>query len=154
MRKSPLTGLITGLAIAFIVIFSVAAVGVLQAVPNVKQTDMTASAPAVSAPVFAAEVEARVRSADPSKGAASFNQYGCAACHGTKDGVAPYVVGIGQRAASRRPGYSAAAYLYESITAPNAYIVPNYPSSVMPQNFKITIPADQLDSLIAWLLTQ
>lgn len=154
MLKSPLAGLITSLAIVFIVVFSFGALSVLQGVPNPTQIAASASAPAVGIPDFAADVEAHVRSADPSKGAALFQQYGCVGCHGTKDGVAPYVVGVGKRAATRRPGYSAAAYLYESITNPNAFVVPTYPSSVMPQNFKATIPDDQLYTLIAWLLTQ
>lgn len=154
MPKSPLASLITSLAILFIVVFSFGAISVLQTVPNPTQIAATDAAQAASAPAFAAEVEARTRSADPSRGPTLYNQYGCVGCHGTKDGVAPYVGGVGQRATSRRPGYSAAAYLYESIIDPNAYIVPNYPANVMPQNFKATILDDQLYSLIAWLLTQ
>lgn len=154
MLKSPLAGLITSLAVMFIVVFSFGALSVLQSVPNPSQVAASEAAPAAGAPAFAADVEARVHGADPSKGTALFQQYGCVACHGIKDGVAPYVVGIGQRAATRRPGYSAAAYLYESITAPNAFIAPNYPANVMPQNFKATIPDDQLYALVAWLLTQ
>ena len=150
-RKLPFTGLVTGLALLFIAAWSIAAVGVLQAIPGHPAT----SAAPVDTPVFAAEVEAGVRSADASKGQALYAQYGCVSCHGTENGVAPYVGGTGQRAATRRsPAYSAAAYLYESITSPNAYVVSGYPANVMPQDFKSRIPQDQLYDLIAWLLTQ
>jgi hypothetical protein len=149
-RKPPLTGLITALAAIFIVVLSIGAICVLRAIPAQGTPDQ-----ASGAPVWAAEVESRVHSADPSQGAALYQQYGCDTCHGQANGVGPYIVGTGQRAATRRaPAYSETAYLYESITTPNAYIVPGYPPNLMPQNFKSVIPENQLDTLVAWLLTQ
>jgi cytochrome c551/c552 len=149
-RRLPLTGLITALAVIFIVVLSISAVAVLRAIPAAGTPDQDNSAPA-----WAAEVESRVRNADPALGAVVYSQYGCETCHGAPTGVGPYVVGIGQRAATRRaPAYSAAAYLYESIIDPNAYIVPGYSPNLMPQNFKVVIPEGQLDALVAWLLTQ
>ncbi len=151
-RKLPLTSSITALAAIFIVGLSISAIGVLRTIP--------ARPPAVpgdasSPPIWAVDVEARVRSADPSQGATLYRQYGCETCHGIANGAGPYVVGTGQRAAIRRaPVYSAAVYLYESITDPNAYVVPGYPANVMPQNFKALIPEDQLYTLVAWLLTR
>ncbi len=151
-RKLPLTSSITALAAIFIVGLSISAIGVLRAIPA---RPSTAPGDASSPPAWAAEVEVRVRSADPSAGAVLYRQDGCETCHGTANGAGPYVVGTGQRAATRRAlAYSAAAYLYESITDPNAYVVPGYPANVMPQNFKSMIPEDQLYTLIAWLLTR
>ena len=149
-RNLPLTGLITALAAIFIVALSIGAIGVLRALPA-QGTTKTAN----GTPAWAADVEARIRSADPSGGVALYRQYGCDTCHGVPNSTGPYVKGTGQRAATRRaPAYSAAAYLYESITSPNAYIAPGYPANIMPQNFKSVIPEDQLDTLAAWLLTQ
>lgn len=151
MRNNFLTILIITLALIFFAASTVAAISTLAAIPNI-QLGPTAFP---NAPSFAAEVETRVRQADPSVGAALFNKYGCVNCHGTPNGAGPYVVGLGQRAATRRaPQYSAAAYLYESITDPNAYVVESYPPSVMPQNFKSVLPENDLYNLIAWLLTQ
>ena len=148
--KLPLTGLITALAAIFIVVLSFGAIGVLRAIPAQGTPDQASSPPA-----WAAEVEARVRSVDSTQGAALYKQYGCETCHGTAVDVAPYVVGTGQRAATRRaPVYSAPAYLYESITNPNAYVVPGYSPNLMPQNFKSIITEEQLDTLVAWLLTR
>jgi cytochrome c551/c552 len=154
-QKLPLTGLITALAVILIAASSVAAVGVLRAIPQPQTGTASAADQIASPPAWAAAVEFRVRSADQSPGAALFSQYSCETCHSTPNTVGPSIGGIGARAAARRvPAYSAAAYLYESITDPNAYVVPGYPAGVMPQNFKVVIPQDQLYSLVAWLLTQ
>src|SRR5438067_9894644 len=115
-QRPPLTTLITALAVIFIVIFAIAAAGVLRAIPPDMQIPATAateasteSALATPSP-FAADVEARVRTADPSQGEVLFLKYNCDACHGHEDSTGPYVIGLGTRAGTRRPGYSAAAY--------------------------------------------
>jgi cytochrome c551/c552 len=150
--KLPLTRVITALAVTLILVSSVATLGVLSSIPgNVGASTAEASAP----PPFAAAVEAQVRSADPSQGEILFDQHGCLTCHATANGVGPYIVGMGARAATRRgPSYSAEAYLYESIITPNAFVVPSYAANVMPQNFKTTISEKDLYTLIAWMLKQ
>lgn len=150
--KLPLTRVITALAVIFILASSVTTLGVLSSIPsNAGASTAEASAP----PPFAAAVEAQVRNADPSQGTILFDQYGCLTCHASEKGVAPYIVGTGARAATRRgPSYSAEVYLYESIIDPNAFVVPSYSAGVMPQNFKTTIPEKDLYTLIAWLLKQ
>lgn len=156
-QRLPLTGLITALAVIFIIAASAAAVSILGAVSQIVQpTSLPAIQDAAQVPIpsFAAEVEARVKTADPSKGPALYSQYGCASCHDVDNSTGPYVVGTGARAATRRPGYSAAAYIYESIIEPMAFTVPGYPAGVMPQNFKAKIPEADLYTVIAWLLKQ
>jgi cytochrome c2 len=169
--RLPLTRLITVLAVLFIIVFSAAALSVLRAIPVPERAatstaavgtavaGMTTTASGATsipptAPPFAADVEARVKEADPSQGEALFQKYSCDACHGHENSTGPYVVGLGTRAATRRPGYSAAAYIYESIANPTAFTVPEFPAGVMPQNFKQIIPEDALFNLIAWLLTK
>ncbi len=86
-------------------------------------------------------------------GASVINQYGCRVCHTTQvAGVGPSWVGIAARAAISRPPMSAADYLYESITAPSAYIVPNY-QNVMPGDFGQRMSDLELADVIAYLLT-
>jgi cytochrome c2 len=137
-----------------LVMFSAAlAIAALSQIPD--QNALMTPAPVSGTPAFAAEVEARVKAADPSRGEALFNTYTCSVCHAlTENKVGPSLGRIGQRAATRRPHYSAAAYLYESITAPNAFVVPDFPAGVMPQNFKALIPESDLYDLIAWLLSR
>lgn len=130
----------------------VGAVAVLSKLPDLRLT--RTPAPVSVSPAFAAEVEARTRSADPARGKELHVQYGCSACHGPAYSTGPQLPGTGSRAATRRDGYSAPVYLYESIVSPNAFVVKDYPAGVMPQNFQPAIPEDQLYDLIAWLLTQ
>jgi mono/diheme cytochrome c family protein len=113
----------------------------------------------VSATSYADEVAALLANADPSRGDALAAQYNCIACHraGAANGIAPPFVGIAERAAERRPPMPAAAYLYESIIHPSAYIVPKddeelYPDAML-RNFGETISDRDLGDLIAWLLS-
>ncbi len=118
-------------------------------------SDTAAATTASATPSFdTAALETAVSQADASRGSALFAQYSCAGCHSIQNGTGPNMQGVGQRAATRRPGYSAAAYLYESITDPNAYIVPGYTVDIMPTNFKTLISDKDMDDLIAWLLKQ
>jgi cytochrome c553 len=152
MHRSKLSGVAIALAALFILVFSIAGLSILTTV-SALDVALTVT-PNPNAPAFASDVEAGVAAADPAKGQTLFNTYGCVACHGNENGTAPYVVGLGTRAATRRPNYSAAAYIYESIIEPNAFVVQDYPTGLMMQNFKSIIPDDQLYNLVAWLLTQ
>ncbi len=82
---------------------------------------------------------------------------GCTACHSLDanvTGVGPSFAGLSQRAASRQPGYSVEAYLYESITNPNAYVVEGFQGGIMPQTFKDVLSPQQIADVIAFLKTQ
>jgi nitric oxide reductase subunit C len=93
---------------------------------------------------------------------------GCFACHSTTAGVnlaGPSLAGIATTAAQRvkSPDYKgkakdAAGYIRESIMAPNAYLVSGaiYSAngrSFMPDNFGQTLHSDQIDELVAYLMT-
>jgi cytochrome c oxidase subunit II len=89
-------------------------------------------------------------------GLAVFNAQGCGSCHtfkpaGSTGKVGPALDNL--PADAKRAGKSLAVYLRESIVDPNAYVVPGYPSGVMPDTFAHTIPADQLKELVAYLQT-
>ena len=135
------------LLIAFVVIFGLEIATYQMAAPAV-------TAEPVSADSYRVQVETLLTNADPARGAAAVEQYGCVACHraapGTK--LAPSWVGMAERAATRRPPMPAAAYLYESITNPSAYVVEGY-ADVMIKNFAATIPDQALGDIIAYLLT-
>jgi cytochrome c len=90
-------------------------------------------------------------------GKALFSAVGCVACHSLEAGVrvvGPSLSGAATRAATRKAGYSAQLYLYESITQPNAYVVEGFPSGVMPQDFTTRLKAQDLADLIAFLMTE
>lgn len=92
----------------------------------------------------------------------------CSACHSTAPGVnlaGPSLAGIGRRADSviAQSDYTgeaedAAGYLRESIESPSKHLVPGplYSAkgrSFMPDNFNETLTDEQIDQLVAYLVT-
>ncbi len=78
----------------------------------------------------------------------------CASCHSLavdQAAVGPSLAGVGARAATRKPGYSAEMYIYESITHPGAYVVSGFNDGVMPANLKDTLTTQQIADLVAYL---
>lgn len=94
--------------------------------------------------------------ADPSRGPTVALANGCGGCHNVDPAVVmtgPTWHNLANTATNRQPGQSPANYIYTSIINPGAYVVPNYPSGVMPQIYKDTIPTEDLANLVAYLLT-
>jgi ferredoxin/cytochrome c2 len=88
--------------------------------------------------------------------AASGVNAGCRICHSlTKDEriIGPSFYGIADRAAERIPGMTAEEYLRQSIINPNAYVVEGYPEGQMIQNFGDILTEEQINDLIAFLMT-
>jgi cytochrome c2 len=81
----------------------------------------------------------------------------CEICHriGQKGTRAPDLAGVGQRAAQRKPGMSAKAYLLESLIKPQAYVVEGYPP-IMPEVDRppIALNRSEVWALIAFLQSQ
>lgn len=94
-----------------------------------------------------------LRNADPERGRALVQEHGCNACHGGANAgrLAPGFDDLWQVAAERHPPLTAAAYVYESIIYPGAYIVEGYPSN-MPRIYDERIPDDELGHIIAYLI--
>jgi cytochrome c2 len=113
-------------------------------------TDRTASASSSSAS------SASVALTDANlvaRGRSLFSAKGCVACH-TKEQqaivqVGPALTGLRDRAAERRPGMDAAAYVRESMRTPGAFIVPGYGSAAMPD---LGLRDDEIDAIVAYLL--
>ena len=81
---------------------------------------------------------------------------GCSSCHDITSGqtiVGPTLKGISVRAETREPGVAAVDYIYESITAPNKFVVKGFAQGIMPQTFKQTLSAKQINDVIAYLMT-
>jgi cytochrome c2 len=81
---------------------------------------------------------------------------GCRICHSLDPGVVlvgPSFDGVATRAANRVPGLSAEEYLRQSILEPDAYVVEGFPKGQMLQNFGELLTEEDIDNLIAFLLT-
>jgi nitric oxide reductase subunit C len=84
------------------------------------------------------------------------NTAGCKTCHSLEAGaiiVGPSLAGISARAGSTVPGLSAGEYLRQSILEPDAYVVENFPASVMPNVWSMELSEEQIDQLVEYLLT-
>jgi mono/diheme cytochrome c family protein len=93
-------------------------------------------------------------SAEEAQGKYTFQQH-CAACHsniGDVTIVGPSLAGIATRAETRIPGMDARAYIEESILAPDAFINEGF-DDLMPKTFGRILSGEELDALIAYLLT-
>ena len=83
-------------------------------------------------------------------------QPGCATCHSLNADeviVGPSLAGVGTRAETRVEGTSAEDYLRQSILDPDAYVVDGFQPGVMVQVWGDELSAEQVDNLVAYLLT-
>ena len=104
---------------------------------------------------------------DPERGGEIFENGGgllsssfCSECH-SLDGTenteahrrAPTLQGISGRAGDRVPELSVVEYLRQSIVDPPAYTVEGF-DNIMPGSYKLVISEEDIDNLVAFLLTQ
>lgn len=108
----------------------------------------------LSAETYMHTVAPLLAEADPARGEQLIAEYECHVCHRAAAGrLAPSFEGIAARAAARRPPLTAAAYLYESIIHPGAYVVEGY-ADAMIKNYAERLTNRQLGDLIAYLLSE
>lgn len=84
------------------------------------------------------------------------SQAGCITCHSLEPDqviVGPSMAGIANRAGDRVSDLSAEEYLHQSIMETNAYVVDGFPEGVMPAAFADVLSDQQVDDLVAYMLT-
>lgn len=115
-------------------------------------------------------VQTPVVAGDPEKGKAIYDDFNfsrCNFCHsldGSEFRGGPTLLGIAERAGTREAELSAAEYLRQSILEPSAFIVEGYDKTMPPYELVErregdhkqagTLTEEELDNLIAFLLTQ
>ena len=143
-----------GAYVALVVCFFVGMMVVVVFVGREKSEAKAAeSTPTTTAPTTTTPAPAPTGNATAGK--AVFAANGCAACHtfkaaGATGKIGPDLDHLAADAAKANRG-SLAQYTTESIVTPNAYVVPGFPSGVMPQNFGTTLTKTQLADLVAFL---
>jgi mono/diheme cytochrome c family protein len=113
----------------------------------------------------AAPAEAVAVEGDPERGRALFNEmkpeagFACATCHRVESEerlIGPGLLGVSAWAAANITGQTPVEYLHESIVNPNAHIVqgnPPYPENLMPQIYGTLFTPEQINDLVAYLMT-
>lgn len=137
--------------------------GGLTATARVEQENAAATQAAL-APDEATQVADTVVG-DASAGQTLFNTmyaeagFACSTCHNPNSEnrlIGPGLLGIGERAATRVEGQTAEEYLHNAIVHPNDYIVegnPEYPPSLMPQIYGDLFTEEEINNLVAYLMT-
>jgi mono/diheme cytochrome c family protein len=92
---------------------------------------------------------------DAAAGKSLFAAQGCSSCHtftpaGSKGTVGPDLDKLAADAAKANRG-SVAQYASESITDPNAYVVPGFQKGIMPTTFGSTLSKAQIADLVAFI---
>ena len=80
----------------------------------------------------------------------------CDVCHSVEpgdDGVGPSLAGVAERAEDRVAGLDAEAYLRESVTDPDSYIVEGYREGQMLPIYEERLSPGQIDALVEYLLS-
>lgn len=99
---------------------------------------------------------------DPVAGRRLYNEQdlgtnvGCSLCHSLEkdvNKVGPSFYGLATRAETTVPGLTAEQYIRQSILVPNAHLVEGYPPDQMVQDYETRLTPQQIDDLVAFLLT-
>lgn len=134
--------------------------------PYVPPNAATSTARAAQA-AAATEAPVAVAQGDAAAGEALFTEmqasvgFACSTCHNAASSarlIGPGLQGIGATAATRVEGQSASDYLHTAIVDPNSFIVPPddggpYPENLMPQTYATLFSEQQINDLVAYLMT-
>ena len=129
---------------------------------STNETGATSTTTEATEATDATEADEAAATGDPEHGEQLFNEfqaqagYSCAQCHlvdSETQLIGPGLLGIPSRAAERVEGLSAREYIRESILDPSAYVVETFPDQLMPQNFGDIFSEEDINDLIAYLMT-
>ena len=82
-------------------------------------------------------------------------QKNCGSCHATAPDtviVGPSLAGVATRAETRIPGQDARSYILNSIMRPDEFLIEGF-ENLMPNNFGRKLTGEEIDAVIAYLMT-
>lgn len=132
--------------------------------PTAAPTEAPTTEPQAAAPAGNDTLSVMVSLANPANGETLFNTiydtnvgpFACFTCHSVdseEKKIGPGQLNIADRAATRIEGVSAAQYIYNSITDPNAYIVEGFVENLMPSNYTTLLTEQEIYDIIGYMLT-
>ncbi|HEY3291920.1 MAG TPA: c-type cytochrome [Anaerolineae bacterium] len=138
----------------FVVVFMLTSIFITPAAP--KAADTGAPKPVAGLPTTGdfTKIVADLPKGNADAGLKLYTSQGCIGCHSLEKDkrlVGPSFYGIWSRAGTRKPNMGGPEYIYESIVAPNAFVVPTYQAGLMPQTFARTLKAQDVADILAWL---
>lgn len=86
----------------------------------------------------------------------STGTYSCSTCHNVDNPdkkIGPSLLGISVHGAHHAGDLAIERYLYNSIVNPDEFIVPDYPASLMPQDWHTVLSDNDIYDIIAYLMT-
>lgn len=101
------------------------------------------------------QAQAKTMTPQVQQGRRVFETY-CARCHSTKADtivVGPSLAGIASRSAGRVAGMDAQSYISDSIQNPTSYTVEGFNEGLMPSNLMDELSEEELEAVVAYLLT-
>ncbi len=145
------------LALVGFLVFLVAASLFLREIPGPRaqvKEEPKAAGPALMVKGNIGEFLATLPAGNADTGKKLFTTKACVGCHSLEKGkrlVGPTFYGLVTTAASRNSGQPAREYIYESIVAPNAYLVDGYQGGQMPANYAQQLSPQEMADLLAWI---
>ena len=142
--------------VGFIVVFILTSMFITPTSIKSETAAPPAAKAAVSLPVSGdfTKIVSELPKGDPDGGKKLFTSQGCIGCHSQEKDkrlVGPSFYGLWGRAATRKPNMGVKEYIYESIVAPNAFVVEGYQSGLMTPTFAKTLSSQDMADLLAWL---
>ena len=135
--------------VAFIIVITAAFVYICRAIPQIKSEPVNVETEIGDSPEELVAAGKRIFMSDRAQ---------CLTCHSLGEDPkarCPNQEGLGERAADRTSGLSAAEYMVQSVYDPNAYIVSGYPAKQMTPVNKppIALSHDEILAVLAFLNT-
>ena len=140
----------------FLVVFALASMFVTPPAQKSEAAGNPTPAPASGLPVTGdfTKIVADLPKGNADNGKKLFTSLACSGCHSQQKDqriVGPSFYGLWARAATIKPGYGSAEFIYESIVNPNVYVEQGFQPNLMPPTFAKQLSPQDMADILAWI---